>query len=133
MHSPQRISRFAAGHTPTLGLAAVIAIIVAGFLVGATLATRFPVLRLPFIPPGEMRHEVERRALEVFQRYRIRTTRGGTGVLIYVSLYEHMVRVVPGASAAIAVDFPGLPGWVPAGRFTVAERGSIETARDPAA
>jgi putative membrane protein len=85
---------WAAGHTPTLGLAAVIAIIVAGFLVGATLATRFPVLRLPFIPPREMRHEVERRALEAFQRYRIRTTRGGTGVLIYVSLYEHMVRVV---------------------------------------
>jgi putative membrane protein len=85
---------WAAGHTPTLGLATVIAIIVAGFLVGATLATRFPVLRLPFIPPREMRHEVERRALEAFQRYRIRTTRGGTGVLIYVSLYEHMVRVV---------------------------------------
>ena len=83
-----------AGHTPTLGLAAVIAIIVAGFLAGASLATRFPVLRLPFIPPREMRQEVERRALEAFQRYRIRTTRGGTGVLIYVSLYEHMVRVV---------------------------------------
>jgi putative membrane protein len=85
---------WAAGHTPTLGLAAVTAIIVAGFLAGASLATRFPVLRLPFIPPREMRQEVERRALEAFQRYRIRTTRGGTGVLIYVSLYEHMVRVV---------------------------------------
>ena len=85
---------WAAGHTPTLELAAVIAIIVAGFLVGASLATRFPVLRLPFIPPREMRQEVERRAFEAFQRYRIRTTRGGTGVLIYVSLYEHMVRVV---------------------------------------
>jgi len=85
---------WAAGYTPTLGLAAVIAIIVAGFLVGASLATRFPVLRLPFIPPREMRQEVERRALEAFHRYRIRTTRGGTGVLIYVSLYEHMVRVV---------------------------------------
>jgi putative membrane protein len=83
-----------AGHTPTLGLAAVIGIIVAGFLAGAALATRFPALRLPFIPSREMRQEVERRALEAFQRYRIRTTRGGSGVLIYVSLYEHMVRVV---------------------------------------
>ena len=81
-------------HTPTLGLAALIGIVVAGFLAGAVLATRFPVLRLPFIPAQEMREEVERRALESFQRYRIRTTRGGTGVLIYVSLYEHMVRVV---------------------------------------
>ena len=41
-----------------------------------------------------MREEVERRALEAFQRNRVRTTAGGTGVLIYVSLYEHMVRVV---------------------------------------
>jgi putative membrane protein len=85
---------WAAGHTPTLGLAAIIASVVAGFLAGAALATRYPVLRLPFIPPREMRQEVERRALEAFQRYRVRTTVGGTGVLIYVSLYEHMVRVV---------------------------------------
>jgi len=83
-----------AGHTPTLGLAAVVGIVVAGFLAGAALATRYPVLRLPFIPPREMREEVERRALEAFQRYRVRSTSGGTGVLIYVSLYEHMVRVV---------------------------------------
>ena len=85
---------WAAGHTPTLGLAAVIGIVIAGFLAGAALATRFPVLRLPFIPTREMRQEVERRALETFQRHRVRTTAGGTGVLIYVSLYERMVRVV---------------------------------------
>ena len=65
-----------------------------GFVAGAALATRFPVLRLPFIPPREMRLEVERRALETFQRHRVRATAGGTGVLIYVSLYERMVRVV---------------------------------------
>jgi putative membrane protein len=85
---------WAAGASPTLGLAAVIAIVVTGFVAGAALATHFPVLRLPFIPPREMRLEVERRALETFQRHRVRTTAGGTGVLIYVSLYERLVRVV---------------------------------------
>ena len=38
--------------------------------------------------------EVERRALETFQRHRVRTTAGGTGVLIYVSLYVRLVWVV---------------------------------------
>jgi putative membrane protein len=85
---------WAAGHTPTLGLAAIIAIVLGGFVVGASLATRFPVLRLVLIPRREMLEEVERRALEAFQRHRVRTTAGGTGVLIYVSLYERMVRVV---------------------------------------
>jgi len=81
-------------HAPSLGLLASVLIVLAGFIAGAALATRFPVLRLPFIPRAEMREEVERRALEAFQRNRIRTTAGGTGILIYVSLYERMVRVV---------------------------------------
>jgi len=80
--------------TPALGLSWIIGILVAGFVVGAALATRFPMLRLPLVPRGEMREEVEHRALEAFQRHRVRTTAGGTGVLIYVSLYERMVRVV---------------------------------------
>lgn len=77
-----------------LGLGAIIGIVVAGFVVGAALATLFPMLRLPFIPKREMQEEVERRALEMFQRLRVRATENATGVLIYVSLYEHMVRVV---------------------------------------
>jgi putative membrane protein len=72
----------------------VLAIIVVGFIVGAFLATIFPVLGLPFIARREMQEEVERRATETFQRLRIRATSGSTGVLIYVSLFEHMVHVV---------------------------------------
>ena len=82
------------GHAPTLGLLPVVLIVALGFVLGAALATRFPRLRLPLIPRSEMREEVERRALEAFQRHRLRATAGGTGVLIYVSLYERMVRVV---------------------------------------
>ena len=41
-----------------------------------------------------MQAEVESRAAEVFQKFRIRKTKGSTGILIYVSLYEHMVRIL---------------------------------------
>lgn len=86
-------AEWSAGPAPHLGLAALIAIVLVAFVAGAALATRFPALCLAFIPRREMVEEVERRALEAFERYRVRSTAGGTGVLIYVSLYEHMVRV----------------------------------------
>jgi putative membrane protein len=82
--------------TPThvLGLPATVGILIGGFVIGAALATRFPALRLPFIARAEMLEEVERRALETFQRQRVRDTSSGTGVLIYISLYEHLVKVI---------------------------------------
>ena len=66
-----------------------------GFVVGSWLAGVFPILCLAFIPRREMVEEVEKRAHEVFSRERVRGTAGSTGILIYVSLYEHMVRVLP--------------------------------------
>ncbi len=77
-----------------LNLPLVLAILIAVFFTGIALASRFPLLRLPLIAKREMREEVERRARETFQRLRIRGTRNATGILIYVSLYEHMVHVV---------------------------------------
>lgn len=71
-----------------------LAIIFLGFIVGAILASFFPLLRLIFISKKEMREEVGRKALDAFHQYRIRGTQGATGVLIYVSLYEHNVRVL---------------------------------------
>lgn len=71
----------------------VLVLIVAGFIAGAVLATVFPVLRLPFITKQEMEEEVERRAMETFKRQRIRATKDSNGVLVYISLYEHMVYV----------------------------------------
>ena len=76
-----------------LRLPVVLAILVATFLVGIALASRFPVLRLPLISNREMQEEVERSARETFQRLKIRGTADSTGILIYVSLYEHMVHV----------------------------------------
>lgn len=89
-----------ATQTPVLGLPTTVGILIGGFVIGATLATHFPVLRLPFIARAEMIEEVERRALETFQRQRVRDTSSGTGILIYVSLYEHVVRVIGDDSVA---------------------------------
>jgi len=85
---------WAGGHALALGLAPVLLIVLLGFLLGTALATYVPALRLPFIRRREMEEEVERGATAAFQRFRVRTTKGGTGVLIYVSLCEHVVRVI---------------------------------------
>lgn len=91
-------------HVPRVGLPILIVVVAAGFVLGALVATRFPVLRHPFIARREMREEVERRAREAFQRRGIRRTAGATGVLIYVSLYERMVHVV--GDEAISAKIP---------------------------
>ena len=85
---------WSATQSQVIGLPATAVILIVAFGIGAAIATRFPVLRLPFVTRGEMNEEVERRALETFQKRRIRSTSNGTGVLIYVSLYEHIVRVL---------------------------------------
>ena len=86
-------SGWPSGPAESLSLPVVLSIVVAAFIVGAVLATVIPGLRTPFIPKSEMGKEVERRAAEAFHRFRIRNTAGATGVLIYVSLFEHAVRV----------------------------------------
>jgi putative membrane protein len=77
-----------------LNLPIVLMILVVSFFIGIAMASRFPQLRLPFISKREMCEEVERRARETFQRLKIRNTKNSSGVLLYVSLYEHIVHVV---------------------------------------
>lgn len=97
---------WAATQTLGLGLLPVLAIVVVGFLAGTVAASYIPVLRLPFLGATEMAQEVERGAAAAFRRCRVRATAGGTGILIYVSLYERMVRVCGDE----AVDKRLLPG-----------------------
>ncbi|SCY37965.1 putative membrane protein [Desulfoluna spongiiphila] len=84
------------GESPAFGLplAAVLVVLAVSFFIGMALASHFPILRLPLIARREMQEEVERRARETFQRLKVRKTEHATGILIYVSLYEHMVHVV---------------------------------------
>lgn len=85
---------WAGGHEPALGLISILLIVFFSFVAGAALAARVPVLRLPFITRREMQAEVERSAAAAFQQFRVRATAGATGILIYISLYERMVRVL---------------------------------------
>lgn len=85
---------WASGKRQAIGLLPIVAIVVGGFILGATIATFIPAFRLLFITKGEMKEEVERRAVEAFQKFRVRGTKGATGILIYVSLYERMIRIL---------------------------------------
>jgi putative membrane protein len=85
---------WSSGPALALGLVPLLLVVAGGFVAGTVAATLLPVLRLPFLTEREMRGEVERSAGEAFYRFRVRKTAGGTGILLYVSLYEHMVRVL---------------------------------------
>ncbi len=95
---------WAHGAIINLSLPVVLIIIIIGFAFGSAAATFFPILRLPFILKSEMREEVERSAREAFQMFSVRGTRSATGILIYVSLYERMVRVVGDDAIAAKLD-----------------------------
>lgn len=75
-------------------LVGLIAAVVAGFVIGAVLASHVGWLRHLFTPRRQMRDEVAMRAHAVFFDRRVHHTAGGTGLLIYVSLYERMAAVV---------------------------------------
>ena len=88
-------------NTPTDGwssfnseLTAILLTIFLSFIIGVLLTHLCPVLRSPFITKNEMEEEVERAAAEAFQHNRLRNTDDSTGILIYISLYEHQVKVV---------------------------------------
>lgn len=89
-----------AGEILGLGLLPILLIFFVGFLLGTAAATFISALRLPFISKREMMEEVDRGAAEAFHRFRLRGTAGATGILIYVSLYEHMVRILGDSTIA---------------------------------
>jgi putative membrane protein len=72
----------------------VVVAVVAGFVIGAVLASRVGWLRLLFTPNRQMRDEVAARARVVFFDSRIHHTTGNAGLLLYVSLYERMTAVL---------------------------------------
>jgi putative membrane protein len=98
-------------NTPTDGwtcfnfnLTAILLTIFFSFIIGVLLTHLFPVLRLLFITKKELEEEVDRAAAASFQQNRLRNTEDSTGILIYISLYEHQVKVIgdDGISAKLA-------------------------------
>jgi len=83
------------GGTPAvIQLLCMIASLVAGFFIGAIIAARVSALRRLFTPAIHMREEVQAKARAVFFDHRVHHTVGGSGLLIYVSLYEHQAAVL---------------------------------------
>jgi putative membrane protein len=95
---------WAHGQRLTLGLPWIVGILVAGFIAGAFLTSRLAWLRRALATEREMREEVEQRAWQVFARFRIGGTQHGTGILIYISLFERMVCVLGDEPIAQKLD-----------------------------
>lgn len=72
----------------------VVAAMVLAFILGAMFGGRVGWLRRLFASRKEMQDDVAARARAVFFDGRIHHTAGATGILLYVSLFEHMAAVI---------------------------------------
>ncbi len=72
----------------------LIVVVVVAFILGAVLGSRIGWLRRLFTPLEHMQDEVALRARQVFFDQRVHHTAGAGGVLVYISLFEHMATVV---------------------------------------
>jgi putative membrane protein len=63
------------------------------FIVMHELIKRVSLLKRPFVSRRDMAEEVEEAAIKAFYLRKVHETRDRTGILIYISLFEHSVRV----------------------------------------
>ncbi len=77
-----------------LELLVVVVAGVAAFIAGAVAGSRIGWLRRLFTPRQQMQEEVAARAREVFFDNRVHHTAGGSGLLVYVSLFERTAMVL---------------------------------------
>jgi len=75
-------------------LFALVATVVVAFIIGALAGSRVGWLRRLFTPRKQMLQEVAAQARQVFFDRRVHHTSGGTGLLIYVSVFEHIALVL---------------------------------------
>jgi putative membrane protein len=78
-------------HWYNLGI--LLAVIVTGFVLGAAVASRIHWLRRLFTSRKEMADEVAARAAEVFTSQGVFRTKGATGLVVYISLFERLARI----------------------------------------
>lgn len=76
------------------------------FILGYLLVQNVPRLKRRFISPREINEEVEEAAITCFHRHGLYRTRDATGVLIFISVFEHKVWVLAdhGINAKIEQD-----------------------------
>ena len=80
--------------SPSFGLPFLLFAMLLGFLAGAYIGAQVMTIRHLFTPARQMREEVASRARRIFFDQRVHHTQGASGVLIYLSLYEHMGAVI---------------------------------------
>lgn len=76
-----------------LGVLTMAVSVVLAFVIGTLAGSRINPLRRLFTPREQMQQEVTARAREVFFDRRVHHTTGSTGLLVYVSLFEHLAVV----------------------------------------
>lgn len=64
------------------------------FIVSNEAVKRFPVLKRPFVSHAVIAEEVEEAAIHSFYHRKVHETKDHTGILVYISLFEHKVRVL---------------------------------------
>lgn len=64
------------------------------FIASNEAVKRIPALKRPFVSRAEIAEEVEEAAIHSFYHRKVHETRDRTGILIYISLYEHSVKVL---------------------------------------
>ena len=87
----------AVGFTLALGredMWVFLALFLALFLCFSRLFDAFPALKKPFISKREMRDEVAEAAFTAFHAHGLHNTRDKTGIILYVSVFEHSVQVL---------------------------------------
>lgn len=71
----------------------LVGVAVLGFICGSFIVRICPSLRLFFIHKDEMARRVEEQTCRAFFNFDVSKTRGDTGIIILVSMLEHMVHV----------------------------------------
>ena len=77
-----------------VGFAGQVAAVVGGFVVGSVLTSYWHGLRRMLVSEDHLTGAVEQTGWRVFGMHKIRATERRTGILIYVSLFEHRVSVL---------------------------------------
>jgi len=89
-------------------LAAFAAAVVVGFVAGAIIGSKCWTLRRLFTPKLQMQEEVYSRAKQTFFDQRLHRTAGSSGLLIYVSLFEHRAAIIADQSVLEKLGQPAI-------------------------
>jgi len=83
-----------------------ITILILTFITGSVISQYYPALKLPFISKEEMSLQVRRRARQAYFNFCRGRTEEDTGIIIYVSLFEHIVLVLGDNSVSKKIKQP---------------------------